>query len=113
MRRDDLPVVAPSATIGESLDLMSNSALGLVLVVKRERLVGLVTDGDLRRAVQRYDNVMSVPVTEVMTTNPVTIREDTPMAEARQRMQQLKLKALVVLGRDGAVKGIVEVFDGG
>jgi len=113
MRTDGLPVVSPGTPLGEALNVMSDRGMGLVLVMKADRLVGLVTDGDLRRAVQRHDNVMAVPVSEIMTTNPVTVREDTPLVEARSRMQQLKLKALVVLGLDGRVRGVVDVFDGG
>jgi arabinose-5-phosphate isomerase len=111
MRSTDLPIVSPFATIGESLITMTSGRLGLVLVMNGERLVGLVTDGDLRRAMQRYEDLLSEPVSEIMTLNPVTIHEDTPLANAHQRMQQMKLKALVAVDIRGRVTGVVEVFD--
>jgi arabinose-5-phosphate isomerase len=111
MRTADLPIVAPTDTVGESLMTMTAGRLGLVLVMSGERLVGLVTDGDLRRAMQRHADLLSLPVSEIMTRNPVTIHEDTPLAAAHQRMQQMKLKALVVVSSRGRVSGVVEVFD--
>ncbi len=111
MRTSELPKVAPSETVGQSLITMTGGRLGLVLVMAGERLVGLVTDGDLRRAMQRHPDLLSLPVSEIMTLNPVTIHEDTPLANAHQRMRQMKLKALVVVNARGRVTGVVEVFD--
>lgn len=111
MRSADLPIVGPGATVGETLVKITEGRLGLALVMAGERLIGLVTDGDLRRAMQRHTDLLSLPVTEIMTDNPVTIDEDCMLEVARQRMQQLKLKALVAVNARGRVTGIVEVFD--
>jgi arabinose-5-phosphate isomerase len=111
MRRTKLPIVAPSATIGESLMTITEGRLGLALVMTGDRLVGLVTDGDLRRAMQRCKDLLDLRVSAIMTENPVTIDEDTLLADAHHRMQGMKLKALVVLDADGRVTGVVEVFD--
>ncbi|MEZ4367138.1 MAG: KpsF/GutQ family sugar-phosphate isomerase [Kofleriaceae bacterium] len=115
MHRPPLPVVPPSATVAESLEIMSEGQLGLVLVTSGERLIGLVTDGDLRRAMQRSlaaaEDVGSLCVAEFMTRNPVTVTEDTLLGDAHARMQAMKLKALVVLGEGGKVAGVVEIFD--
>jgi arabinose-5-phosphate isomerase len=111
MRKHDLPIVAPGETVGESLMKITKGRLGLLLVIKGERLVGLVTDGDLRRAMQRHENLLTVRVSEIMTQNPVTIDEDTLLADAHQRMQAMKLKALVVVNGEGRVSGVIEVFD--
>jgi len=111
MRQNDLPIVTPSSTVGDSLVPMTQGRLGLVLVMHGERLVGLITDGDLRRAMQRHTDLLTLPVSEIMTRNPVTIDGDTMLVDAHQRMQAMKLKALVVVNGDGKVCGIVEVFD--
>lgn len=111
MRSESLPVVEPSATVGESLVTLTEGRLGLLLVMNGERLVGLVTDGDLRRAMQRHRDLLSLPVSAIMTDNPVTIDEDTLLDVARQRMQIMKLKALVAVNGKGRVTGVVEVFD--
>jgi arabinose-5-phosphate isomerase len=111
MRCTKLPIVAPTDRVGESLMTITEGRLGLVLVMSGERLVGLVTDGDLRRAMQRCEDLLTLPVSEIMTRNPVTIDEDTLLADAHQRMQAMKLKALVVVDADGRVSGVTEVFD--
>ena len=111
MRQNDLPMVEPGAPVSEAIDVMSRGGMGLVLVVDGKRLVGLVTDGDLRRGMQRYDDLMIMAVREIMTRNPVTVRETTPLYKAQQRMVQMKLKALVVTDSAGRVAGVTEVFD--
>ena len=111
MRSTDLPIVGPDATVGESLVKITEGRLGLALVMAGERLIGLVTDGDLRRAMQRHPDLLSMPVSEIMTDNPVTIDENAMLEVARQRMRQLKLKALVAVSARGRVTGVVEVFD--
>jgi arabinose-5-phosphate isomerase len=111
MRRAELPIVAPCATVGESLVTLTQGRLGLLLVMSGERLVGLVTDGDLRRGMQRFDDLLVRPVSDIMTSNPVTVDEDTLLVDAHQRMQALKIKALVAVNAEGRVVGVVEVFD--
>lgn len=111
MRSEDLPIVSPSATVGESLTIMSEGRLGLVLVTSGDKLMGLVTDGDLRRAMLHHDDLPNLPVSEIMTLNPATILEETPLADAHARMRAMKLKALVVVDGAGKVNGVVEIFD--
>jgi arabinose-5-phosphate isomerase len=111
MRSADLPVVAPTAPVGESLVTLTQGRLGLLLVMSGDRLVGLVTDGDLRRGMQRFDDLLTRPITDILTSSPVTVDEDTLLTDARQRMQALKLKALVAVTVEGRVVGVVEVFD--
>lgn len=112
MRRSALPRVSPGQSVRESLVTMTAGRLGLVLVMEGERLLGIVTDGDLRRALQRLDNILDVAVSEIMTPEPVTIHENTVLTEAEERMVSKKIKALVVLDDAGKVSGILEIFDG-
>jgi len=112
MRTEDLPVVGPETSVGDSLMIMSQGRLGLVLVMKDERLVGLITDGDLRRGMQNFPDMLTRPARDIMTNNPVTIPETTRLVDAHRRMQQMKLKAFVVVNDAGKVSGVVEVFEG-
>jgi len=111
MRRSSLPICSPTDTVGECLVTMTQGRLGLAIVMSGPRLVGLVTDGDLRRAMQRHDNLLNLPVSEIMTLNPVTINEDTLFGDAHKRMQIMKLKALIVVDAKNKVCGVVDVFD--
>lgn len=111
MRSQDLPMVSPETSVGDSLMIMSQGRLGLVMVMRGEKLVGLITDGDLRRGMQQYPDMLVRPVSDIMTTSPVTIPESTLLVDAHRRMQQMKLKAFVVVNGKSQVTGVVEVFE--
>jgi arabinose-5-phosphate isomerase len=111
MRTHNLPICKPTESVGHALVRISEGRLGLVLVMNGPRLVGLVTDGDLRRGIQRHDDLLSLPVSTIMTENPVTIDENVLLNVALHRMQQMKLKALVAVNTSGGVTGIVDVFE--
>lgn len=111
MHRRELPVVAPTQTVRESLFTITRGRLGLALVLDNGNLRGIVTDGDLRRAMQRYDDVLEVPVSEIMSTHPVTIEENALLSDAEKLMRRRKIKALVVVNAHGITTGLVEIFD--
>jgi arabinose-5-phosphate isomerase len=115
MHRKELPVVAPTQTVRESLFTITRGRLGLALVVDGGQpggqLRGIVTDGDLRRAMQRHEDVLEVPVSEIMSQHPVTIDEDALLSDAEKLMRRRKIKALVVVDAHGATTGLVEIFD--
>lgn len=111
MHKDELPFVLPGTTVGEALLVMSYGRMGIAIVVTEcDQLCGIVTDGDLRRALSKRDNLLELPISEIMTATPVTISQDAPVSEADERMQLLRLKALIVLNGEGRVTGVIEVF---
>lgn len=111
MHRDNLPFVPPTLTVGESLFKISEGRCGLAIVVDEAgQLAGIVTDGDLRRALTSKEKLLDTPISEIMTRKPVTIREDATLSEAEARMQRLRLKALIVLNSEDRVSGVIEVF---
>ena len=111
MQKDSLPLVLPSTLVYEALFVMTQKRWGLAIVVDdRGGLAGVITDGDLRRALAVKPNLLQTPVSDIMTCSPVTIREDAPVTEAEARMQSLRLKALIVLNHEERVSGIIEVF---
>ena len=111
MQRQPLPTCSPQCSIGEMLNRMSNGHCGLVIVIDEANTpIGLVTDGDLRRALQLHANLTEQKARDVMTMNPVTIQETSSTREARARMHRLRLKALLVVNLDGKLTGIIEIF---
>lgn len=111
MHKEELPFVLPTTTVAEALLVMSQGRRGLAIVLNEaDELCGVVTDGDLRRALTRKGNLLECQISEIMTQTPVTIGENAPIAEAEERMQNLRLKALIVLNTEGRVSGVVEVF---
>jgi len=111
MRQANLPICSPADQVGKALVTITQGRLGLAIVMSGDRLVGLVTDGDLRRAMQRHETLLTMPVSDIMTLNPVTVSEDTLFGDAHTRMQAMKLKALIVVNAANKVCGVVDVFD--
>lgn len=113
MQRDPLPVVYPEAPLTEALLVMTAGRLGLVIAVNAAgEPLGIVTDGDVRRAVVSADgNLTSYRVADLMTPRPVSIHQNASLREAHERMHRLRLKALVVVDDQGRVTGVIEVYD--
>ncbi|MGY0634861.1 KpsF/GutQ family sugar-phosphate isomerase [Luteimonas sp. A478] len=110
---DDVPRVAEEATLAEALLEISRKRLGLTAVVDAEgRLLGLFTDGDLRRTLadERVD-VRTTRVSEVMTRTPVTIASDALAVEAARLMETHKINGLLVVDADGHVVGALNIHD--
>jgi arabinose-5-phosphate isomerase len=111
MNKGTLPVATPDQNVRETLLTMTRGRHGIVLVMEGNVLKGVVTDGDLRRALQKFDDVLDVPLWRIMTTTPKTIREDALLSEAEERMLRAKIKTLVVTNDRGEVTGVVDFFE--
>lgn len=112
MHSSPLPVVIPDCSIGEALLVMTKGQRGLVIVESPEgELVGVATDGDLRRGMQKFTNLLTQPIRDIMSPRPVTIQHDAMLAQAEDRMIRLKLSALVVVDSSGKPCGILEIFN--
>lgn len=108
----DLPIVSATASVTDCLLTMTEGRLGLVLVMDGNRLLGILTDGDLRRCLQEHGGqLQGLDVQRVMTPNPLTIGEDVLLGDAYELMIAEKVTALVVVDEGGAVSGVVQVFD--
>lgn len=105
------PAVSPHTSFHDCLMVMTQSRLGMAIVMDQGKLVGIVTDGDLRRALLENEGVIRKPVSEFMTANPHTINDGAQLSEAEIYMQDNKIRALAVTSDDGEVLGVVEIFD--
>ena len=109
---DALPKVPETALLTEALLEMSRKGLGMTAVVgDADRLLGLFTDGDLRRALDKTLDIRAAKVAEVMTHNPRTIGPDKLAAEAVQMMDQHKINGLLVVDADGRLVGALNMHD--
>lgn len=109
--RTNLPRVAPDATVRECLFTMTSGRMGLALIMEETRLQGIITDGDLRRAMLRDPHMLEKSVRVFMTRTPVTIDAEANLADAEAYMIEKKVRALVVTeGQEQSVCGVVEIF---
>ena len=109
---DAVPRVPAHATVSEALAEISRKMLGMTAVVDDDgRLLGLYTDGDLRRSLDAGIDVRATPIAEVMTRGPRTIGADALAVEAAQLMEAHKIGGLVVVDGDGRVAGALNIHD--
>ena len=106
-----VPVTGPATPMQQALLLMTGKGFGCVGVVESGRLIGIVTDGDLRRAMG--PDLLSLPVRAVMTPTPRTIRPDALAADALREMNagNRRITSLFVVDAAGAPIGIVHLHD--
>lgn len=112
---DENPVVHGHCTVQEALFVITDKGLGAVSVVDDEaKLVGLLTDGDIRRGLRKGVDFLARPVTELMTKTPKTITEDKLAAQALHLMESNKPKPITVLpvvDKDNNVIGLLHMTD--
>ena len=113
MRRGaDVPRVPDKATLRQAVLEMSRGRMGMTAVVDSdERLSGIFTDGDLRRALDRVSDFASAMVSEVMTAAPRTIRQEALAVEAVQLMERHKINQLLVVDERQRVIGALNMHD--
>jgi arabinose-5-phosphate isomerase len=105
-----LPAVPQTASLTEALLEISRKGLGMTAVVDDAgRAVGIFTDGDLRRVLERVDSVRAVAIADVMTPGGVRIRPNVLAAEAAQIMEQRRINALLVEDADGRLVGALNM----
>ena len=111
MRRDSaVPQVALDASVQTALFQITDKGLGVTLVSDGERLLGIFTDGDLRRALEKYPDALQRPIIEVMTRSPQTTAPAVLAAAALQQMEARHITALPVLD-NGRIAGIIHIHD--
>ncbi|MBM4243586.1 MAG: KpsF/GutQ family sugar-phosphate isomerase [Deltaproteobacteria bacterium] len=109
---DEMPVVAGTASMGDALREMSLKRLGLTGVVATDgTLAGIITDGDLRRAVQTHRDVLSFSAAALMTRAPKTVPAGALAESALSLMEQHAITALFILAEDGRPAGVLHLHD--
>jgi len=114
MITENLPLIGSEETVREAIFCMTSGRLGLAIIVDGRSLLGILTDGDLRRALIMDPTMMDKKVKEFMTPVPVTISANSMVSDAEILMRKYKIRALVVTdSRDSAqdqVCGLLEIF---
>jgi len=107
-----IPVIHEEQTLKAAIDEMTEKGLGLTLVVDREdALVGIITDGDLRRLIHHKVRILEISVKEVMSRNPKTTVEDKLAGEALEKMERHRITSLAIIDERNKIKGIVHLHD--
>lgn len=113
MHKDNaIPIVKNNANLKEVLVEMTQKKLGMTTIINDDKtLVGIFTDGDVRRAFDNNADIHNTKVNEVMTKNPKTISKEMLAAEALHIMETYKITSLVVLNESKQIEGIIHIHD--
>ncbi len=104
---DDIPNVSADTKLLDALLVMSQKALGMVLITKNNNLKGIFTDGDLRRVLETHPNIQDLTIGEVMTSNCKSISSDKPAMAAVAMMDEFNLNSLPVVNENNQVVGAI------
>ncbi|MCW8853904.1 MAG: KpsF/GutQ family sugar-phosphate isomerase [Gammaproteobacteria bacterium] len=109
---DDIPRVAANASLRDALLEMTRKKLGMTAIVdSNNKLLGIFTDGDLRRTLDKNIDIHSASINDVMTSNCKTIKKNILAAEALKVMEDKKINAIVVVDDDNTLTGAINMHD--
>ena len=109
MRSDNLPIVSPDTKMDEALKQIGKGRLGICVAVEDDKVVGLMTDGDSRRAIQRlHDEFLYKRVCELMTKNPICVSANTRVSEIISLLDEHNIHCVLVTDSDNRLLGIID-----
>ena len=121
MFSENLPIVAPDAPMSEAIQIVTSGKLGVGIVIDQIKnqkseiinstLVGIITDGDIRRAMQRLGKAFfDAKVEQIMSRNPKTINQNAKIVEAGETMNHYSIHSLIVVDEHEQVVGVIDSF---
>lgn len=108
--RNERPEVGPDDNLTRVIIEMTHKRLGATVVMHDERILGIITDGDLRRMLMNTTDIEHVKASQIMTSNPKTIEEDALVVDALHKMRENSITQLPVV-KDGKYLGIIHLHD--
>lgn len=111
MRSDDMPILPPEMHLGEAIILVSKGKLGLGIAEVDGQIVGLITDGDIRRAMEKWQaEFFDHTVSDIMTRSPKVVKAETKITEIQKIMNQYKVHSVLVIDDDNHLLGVVDHY---
>ena len=111
MRSDELPVIPKDMHLGDAIIHVSKGKLGLGVSLENGKVIGLITDGDIRRAMERWQaEFFDHTVNDIMTKEPKTVFQTTKITEIQQIMQQNKIHTVLVCDEQRHLLGVVDHY---
>jgi len=111
MKQNNLPFIDKEAIVQDVLVKMTEGRLGLALVGNKERLLGVITDGDIRRALIDNNKFSQLKAIDLMNKNPLIAFESDNLQVAEKRMREAKVQCLVVKNKSDEVVGVIQIFE--
>lgn len=104
-----LPIASPQTSFSDCLSVMNEGRMGVAVIMQNDELLGIITDGDIRRTLAKYQaESLNKTAEQIMTRNPKTISDSVYLAKAEEMMKELHIHSLIALDEQGKVSGILE-----
>lgn len=111
MRTEEMPVITPEMHLGEAIIQVSRGKLGLGIAERNGEIAGLITDGDIRRAMEKWKaQFFDKTVADIMTTRPKTVSADTKISEVQKIMSRYKIHSVLVADKHNHLLGVVDHY---
>lgn len=111
MRSDDMPVIPPDMHLGEAIIHVSKGKLGLGVAITDGRIAGLITDGDIRRAMEKWQSAFfDRTVSDIMTLTPKVVSPETKISDIQAIMNKYKIHSVLVVDDDCHLLGVVDHY---
>jgi arabinose-5-phosphate isomerase len=111
MRTEDMPILPPEMHLGEAIILVSKAKLGLGIAMVNDEIVGLITDGDIRRAMEKWQaEFFDRTVSDIMTRTPKMVKPETKITEIQQIMNKYKVHSVLVTDGEKHLLGVVDHY---
>lgn len=107
----DLPVIDKDMNLGDAIILVSKGKLGLCVSTENDKVIGLITDGDIRRAMEKWrEKFFDKKVKDIMTTTPKSVLPSTKITEIQRIMHQYKVHTVLVVNEENKLLGVVDHY---
>ena len=110
MITNNLPFVDVSSNMQDVIVKMTEARLGIALVGSRNNLEGIITDGDLRRALVKNDDINKIKAEDIMNLSPLIANESDNLEAAHERMREARVQCLVVKNSSNFIVGVIQIF---
>jgi len=113
MHKDNLPICNKESGVKEIIQIVSEGKLGLSVVIEDNNILGIITDGDIRRAMEsKEEQFFTLKAKDLMTQNPKTINSEAKLMDAQTMMSNNKVNSLLVVNsNNNKLIGIVQIYD--
>lgn len=111
VRQNQQPAVQATDAVKQAIVAISGSRLGVTAVLNKQQLIGIITDGDIRRMLDKHDNIATLTAADIMTAAPKTLVLGTLAADAMEMIRMNKITQVFITDEAGAYAGVVHIHD--
>ncbi|MBQ6516722.1 KpsF/GutQ family sugar-phosphate isomerase [bacterium] len=111
MKTSNLPIVTRDMLFTDVIKIISEYKLGMAIIAENNKLTGIMTDGDIRRTLLKYNDISNLKIEEVMTVSPKTVLADDFATKALHLMEKYSITTLAVVDNEQNISGIIHIHD--